>query len=377
MTCDRILIVGASGVLGSAMVERFAARPDTEVHAVSRRRPDVEAAFGFASVDLEDADACAAAVAAMPPITHAVYAAVTETEGLVGGWSDRAMMRRNLDMMANILGPVVRVPDFRHLVVMQGTKAYGAHLHAVAIPARESPPRDAHENFYWLHEDWVRDQATSAGWGWTIFRPQVVLGGATGVVMNPVIAIGLLAAIAAEEEAPLRYPGRHGNIHEAVDARLVASACDWAFGAAAARGEIFNLTNGDVWVLRDAWPRLAAMLGLAPAIGGPYDVVDWLLSKEPVWQRIVERHGLRQASLSELLGQSHHYLNLLLAADEAPPQPILVSTIKVRQAGFHDCFDSFDSLTYWLGRLVDRRILPPLGSLVPSEARSLEAQDTV
>jgi hypothetical protein len=44
----------------------------------------------------------------------------------------------------------------------------------------------------------------------------------------------------------------------------------------------------------------------------------------------------------------------------------VLSTIKIRRAGFADCIDTFDSLTYWLGRLIDRRVLPPLGKLVPS-----------
>jgi nucleoside-diphosphate-sugar epimerase len=369
---DNILVVGASGVLGSAMVKALARRPDTAVHAVSRRCPDVDAEFAFHPVDLEDAATCHAAVARMPAISHAIYAAVTEADGLVAGWHDQAMMQRNLAMLANILQPVVHGRGFRHLVLMQGTKAYGAHVHPVAIPARESDPRDDHENFYWLQEDWVRRESAGHGWGWTIFRPQIVFGGATGVVMNPVIAIGLIAAIAAEQGTALAYPGRHANLHEAVDARLVAHACQWAFDTPGAHNEIFNITNGDVWVLRDAWPRLAAWLGLEATLDEPYDVVDWLLAKEDAWQAIVLRHGLRPSTLAGLLGQSHHYLKLITAGDGAPTPPALVSTIKLRQAGFHGCIDSFDSLIHWLRDLVDRRILPPLGTLAPRESRATD-----
>jgi nucleoside-diphosphate-sugar epimerase len=363
---DQVLVVGASGVLGSAMVEALARRPDTTVHAISRRRPDVAADFEFHPADLENRAACATAVAAMPRISHAIYAAVTEADGLIPGWQDQAMMQRNLTMLSNILHPVVHTQGFRHLVIMQGTKAYGAHLHPVAIPARESDPRDDHENFYWLQEDWVRQNAAGHGWGWTIFRPQVVFGGATGVVMNPVVPLGLIAAIAAEEGTAFAYPGRHANIHEAVDARLVARACLWAFDTPGAHNDIFNITNGDFWVLRDAWPRLAARFGLESSIGEPYDVSEWLLSKEAVWEAIVVRHGLRPTTLAELLGQSHHYLKLVVGGD-TPTPPALVSTIKIRQAGFNGCIDSFDSLIHWLRNLIDRRILPPLGTLVPTD----------
>ena len=40
----------------------------------------------------------------------------------------------------------------------------------------------------------------------------------------------------------------------------------------------------------------------------------------------------------------------------APPS--LVSTIKLRQAGFGDCFDTEDSLRYWFDRMREDRILP-------------------
>src|SRR5579862_8220043 len=104
---DQVLVVGASGVLGSAMVEALARRRDTIVHAVSRRRPEVDAAFEFHPADLENRAACATAVAAMPRISHAIYAAVTEADGLIPGWQDQAMMQRNLAMMSNILHPIV------------------------------------------------------------------------------------------------------------------------------------------------------------------------------------------------------------------------------------------------------------------------------
>ena len=37
----------------------------------------------------------------------------------------------------------------------------------------------------------------------------------------------------------------------------------------------------------------------------------------------------------------------------------LLSTIKIRQAGFNDCLDTEDSLSWWLAHMQKRRILPP------------------
>ena len=45
----------------------------------------------------------------------------------------------------------------KHVSILQGTKAYGVHLHPIAIPARESDPRDNHPNFFFDQQDYVRD----------------------------------------------------------------------------------------------------------------------------------------------------------------------------------------------------------------------------
>ena len=64
--------------------------------------------------------------------------------------------------------------------------------------------------------------------------------------------------------------------------------------------------------------------------------------------------------MTRLLGESHHYADLLFAfgARQAPPS-ILVSTIKLRQAGFGDCSDTESMFGKWLRRLADRKVLPP------------------
>jgi hypothetical protein len=38
---------------------------------------------------------------------------------------------------------------------------------------------------------------------------------------------------------------------------------------------------------------------------------------------------------------------------------MIVSTIKARQAGFHDCMDTEDMFQKWLRRFQELRLLPP------------------
>src|SRR4051812_26329363 len=100
----RVLIVGASGVIGTAATEHFAGLPGWDVIALSRRLPILAKGtrFEHAAADLQDSVACAALVERLPPITHLVYAAVAEAPGLVAGWRDEALMGVNGFMFANV-----------------------------------------------------------------------------------------------------------------------------------------------------------------------------------------------------------------------------------------------------------------------------------
>ena len=365
MTARHLLVVGASGVIGAGAVEHFAAKPGWRVTAMSRRRPVTAAgcAFDHVPVDLFDARACAEAVAALSPVTHLIYAAVAEAPGLVDGWYDATLIATNGRMFANILDPLADAGALAHASILQGTKAYGAHHHAIEVPAHEDRPRDDHPNFYWLHEDHLRARAAAARFAFTIFRPQVLLGAAPGAAMNPVAPIGAYAALCRELGRPFAYPGSPTAFWELVDTGLLADAFDWAMGSAAAAGETFNLTNGDVFVPAHTWPRLAAALGLPGGEARPISLVDFFAAPDTqaAWARLVDRHGLRVPSLSALLGESHHYVDLLLAGRAAEKSvPVVVSTIKIRKAGFGACRDSLASLLHWIDRMAALRLLPPL-----------------
>jgi len=361
---NRLLVAGASGVIGAATVEHFASR-GWDVVALSRRRPVLpdDVAFDHVSADLTDPAACVQAVAAMGPVTHMVYAAVAEAPGLYGGWTDPEMIALNGRMFANLATPLAESGKLIWAGLLQGTKAYGAHLHAMEMPAREDRPRDPHDNFYWVQEDKLRELAGRHGFGFTIFRPQIVFGGAPGAVMNPVVAIGAYAAIGRERKLPFAYPAEHPLRWELTDAGLLAGALFWAATTPAAHGQIYNVTNGDVFVLRDAWPHIAAAYGFGPAEARLICMADFFAEPESraAWNRLVAQHGLVANSLDQLLGQSQAYLDLLLdaAVVKAGGLPQMVSAIKIRKAGFTQCCDSLESLLFWLRRMIETKLLPP------------------
>ncbi len=354
-----VLVAGASGLVGAAAVDAFL-DDGWDVVAVSRRMPEVfsERPFTHLPLDLQDEAACRQALAGLEGVSHVVYTAVYEKPGLVPGWSDQDQMQTNLTMLRNLLDPLPA--GLEHVSLLQGTKAYGIHLHPMRVPARERYPRDDHENFYWLQEDFLTAYAAERDVRYTIFRPQLIVGPNYGVVMNLPPILGAYAAICQEEGLPFGFPGGASGAWEAVDTRLVAHALHWAATTPAAHGQHYNLTNGEVFDWRDMWPGIAGALGVEPAADRPVRLAEFLLEKSDVWDRIVAKHGLRPLSMAELVGESHHYADFCMAyGAESTPPPAFVSTVKIKQAGFTETWDTEESFVYWLRVLQDRKVLPP------------------
>ncbi len=357
-----VAVIGASGLVGTAAVEHFLDE-GWDVLAISRRRPEVSSPrpFEHLAVDLRDRAACAAAFEPLRHrLTHVVFTAVHELPGLIAGWRDPSQMRINREMLEHVLdalqGPGTAL---RHLSLLQGTKAYGAHYHPIAVPARERGARDDHPNFYWLQEDLVRERSAEHGWTFTIFRPQLIVGPNYGVVMNLPPIIGIYAALCRAEGRPFAFPGGIPYVWEACDTRLVAGALHWAATHEAAAGETYNLTNGEVFEWRNLWPAMAAVLGVETAPDEPCELASFLPARAALWDDLVARHDLRPLPMAALLGESHHYADRCFAHGEtAPRSPTFLSTVKIRQAGYGAAFDTEASFCHWLQVLIDRRIIP-------------------
>jgi nucleoside-diphosphate-sugar epimerase len=227
------------------------------------------------------------------------------------------------------------------------------------VPAREDSPRDRHHNYNWLQEDFLRQSQRGQGWHYTIFRPQIVLGHALASPMNMVAALGAWAALCREEGRPFSYTGGVPYPCEGIDAELLAQAFAWAATAEAARNQVFNITNGDVFQWADLWPSLAATLGVETGPPQTLFLAKEAPAREALWQQIVRRHKLVPTTLQGLAGDSFHYADFVLAPRQTtPPPPVLLSTIKLRQAGFGACADTGAVLRRWLGWLQTHRYLP-------------------
>ena len=361
MAKRKVLVAGASGLVGNAAVRHFAKLHECEIVAVSRRIPDAVPGAKFLSVDLLDQGRCAEVFGQMADVTHLVYAAVNEKPGLMDGWLDREQMQTNLTMLRNLFEPLEPVArNLQHVSLLQGTKAYGAHLGPIALPARERSPRHPHQNFYWLQEDYLRAKQPGKRWSWTILRPQLVIGEAVGSNLNVIPAIGVYGAIRREAGLPLSYPGGPRLIFEMVDVDLLAHSMEWAANTSACRNEIFNITNGDVFVWDEVWPTIAESLGMQVGPREPLALASEMPKHAAEWAAIVRKYQLRAPEdMHAFVGESFHLADFVFNYGARQPGVTLVSTIKARQAGFTDCVDTEDMLRKWFGRFQELGLLPP------------------
>ncbi|MDR7946969.1 NAD-dependent epimerase/dehydratase family protein [Achromobacter aegrifaciens] len=358
MTTRKVLVVGALGVVGRAVMEHLHGRPDVLCAGLSRRSADFARDAIWIAADLRDAQATRQALAEHGDVTHLVYAALNEQPDLLKGWRDPENVAINTRMLANTLEALDGAP-LAHVTLMQGTKAYGVHTgRAMRIPAREQDAVRDHANFYFDQQDMLEQQARRQGFGWTIFRPQIVLGVALGSAMNPVATLGAYAALLRESGQPLAYPGHPELLTECTDARLIARAVEWAWDAPQAWGEVFNIANGDVMAWRHLFERLAEFFGMPAGELVQTRMRQAMPAEAQVWREMARREGLHVNELSDLIGLSWQYADATWSAQHPLPFPPLVSTIKLRQAGFGDCIDSELSVLENLRRMQALGYLP-------------------
>src|ERR1051325_1938881 len=161
-----VLIAGASGVVGFSALRYFSSVADCRITAISRRPPIETGPARFVSTDLGDRDACKALASDLSDVTHLVYAALHEEPVLIAGWREARQIETNDRMLRNLFEPLAaRATGLRHVALLQGTKAYGAHVRPIDIPAREDRSElHAQANFYWQQESFLREQQKGKAW---------------------------------------------------------------------------------------------------------------------------------------------------------------------------------------------------------------------
>lgn len=358
----KMIVAGASGFVGAATV-RQCVHDGWQVIGLSRSIPahPVPGA-DYAQVDLRDASACASLAERHPDVSHIAYAAINETAGgLVAGWSDPHHAARNGQMFANLLDAVIaQGAPLQHVTAVHGAKAYGTNrLSKTPIPLKERMPRPAGDDFYFRQEDCLWDRAAKHGFGWTTFRPALIVGGGTGSNLSSLLALAVYALLWRAQGQPVPFPGApepHG-VNQMTDVTLLAQAISWAGTAPKARNQIFNITNGDVFTGQDMWPIFLEALGAEIAPASPQSIEAYVRAHAHLWCDIVLRDRLAVSpDPFAFLGES------FALADYTLPKAgrsIVMSTIALQQAGFTQCLDSADSIRRWIEEWRRLGLLPP------------------
>ncbi len=359
MPKGHILVTGASGLVGRAAMEHFA-RAEYAVTAVSRRAPFDTYGARHVSVDLADEAACRDAFSGLGDVTQIVFAALHEEPDLVAGWTSQAHVERNAAMLRNTVEAVApNAPSLRNVVVLQGPKAYGAHVKPLRIGAREDRDEDRSIlNFYWAQEDYIKDRSHGQDWGWTILRPCFVMGMAVGGAMNLIGAIGFYSALLRHRSEPLHFPGARGGVSQPTDTDLMARAIEWAGQADAARDQVFNIANGDLFSLAEMWPVIADSLGMEIGDDRGFLFEEEVPRGASEWDTIRAKHGLISPGAESFLGQSAQFSDWIFARATAGLRGS-ISTVKLQTAGFTEAMYSEDMFRKWIARYQDAKLIPP------------------
>lgn len=361
MAGKKIVVAGATGLVGNAALRHYGEAGGCDVVALSRRRPRELYGARHVPMDLNDLGQCTQAALELKDATHLVYAALYEAPSLVDGWRDPDQIRINDTMLRNLMAALEPVaPRLRHVALLQGTKAYGVHVRPLTVPAREGRSEMYEQpNFYWAQENFLRELQRGKPWHWSILRPVLIVGEAMGGAMDLIPPLGVYAAMLREQGRPLDYPGGAARVSQAVDVDLLARAIAWSGDADAARNEAFNVTNGDVFTWENVWPAISEALGMKPGEAVPLSMAREYPNWIAPWDELRRRHGLISPGLEAFVGLSFQYADYTMRYGQTQSgPPSIVSTVKINQAGFTEMMDTEAMFRKWFARARASRLLP-------------------
>lgn len=346
----KIVIVGALGVIGRALVQHLERIGGWDVVGLSRRPPDFATGAQFIAVDLLDRGDADRKLAALTDVTHIVYTAFQARPTWAGHNAP------NLAMLVNSVEPIAAASkSLARVVLVEGNKIYGSHLGPFRTPAKESDPPHMLPNFYWDQERWLENAQRGRNWTWSALRPHTVCGFSLASPMNIVMVIAVYAAISRALGLPLRFPGTPGAfraVYQATDAEHLAKALVFAATSGAAANQVFNVTNGDFFRWENLWPSFARFFDME---AGPVQTIrlsDFLADKGPLWAEIQKQHGLVPHPYDQLVAWP--FGDYVFGTD----WDVMTDTLKLRKAGFPDCEHSDAMFLRLFSELRQARIIP-------------------
>ncbi len=301
------LVVGASGITGSALVEQLASA-GWRVSGLSRT-PVRGSRAEHVAADLRSPESLRTALADLRP-SHVFFTAWSRQQ------TEAENIRVNAGMVRDLLAALGPQDSLRHVALVTGLKHYLGPFEAYGqgdvpdTPFLEDAERLPVDNFYYAQEDELFAAAASHGFTWSVHRSHTVIGHAVGNAMNLASTLAAYAGIQRHLGRPFVFPGSRAQwdgVVDLTDAGLLADHQIWAATTPAAADTAFNVVNGDVVRWRRLWPRLAAHLGVEPQGPGetPQPLEQQMAGAGSVWAQIVAQDGLVEPDLARVASWWH------------------------------------------------------------------------
>lgn len=192
-------------------------------------------------------------------------------------------------------------------------------------------------------------------WGWSSIRPGAVLGFAPGYPHNLVALVGAYAAVCRELDLPLKFPGSetcYGLVQSGISVEILCKASVWIATHDACKNQAFNVSNGDHYSWRTLWPEVARMFGMEAAPPESLAFSAVMKSKEPVWKKLVKRHGLKDLPVDHIAAWEYGDLHFYKTKGDC------TSIIRLWQTGFHEFNDTTELFLKVLQQYRDAGYLP-------------------
>lgn len=351
----KALIVGVSGMVGSALAEKLQA-DGWDVYGLSRGRAPVPQGCHSLTADLTSPESVNTALDGLrfDSVFFSVWSRQT---------NEKENIRVNGAMVRNVLEALGERLQGSHVALVTGLKHYLGPFDAYGkgsvpmTPFREEQGRQPVDNFYYAQEDELFAAAKKYGCTWSVHRPHTVIGYALGNAMNMGQTLAVYATLCKETGRPFIFPGSEAQwngVTDMTDAGLLAEQLEWAATSPSAKNEDFNVVNGDVFRWKWMWQQIADYFGIeaAPFPGEMQPLEHRMVGVDHDWQQIAQKYQLREADVNRLASWWH------TDADLGRPMEVFTDISKSRKAGFTGYRATRDAFFSLFDKLKANRIIP-------------------
>lgn len=374
-------ITGGNGITGSAIAEYLALQTTKEqwskIIVTSRsaaRLPLDDPRLVFVAIDFSKSveELIHLMKLTCSETTHAFFSSYVHKD------SFEELASANCSLFENFLLSLIEVaPLLENVTLQTGGKHYNLHLKPVQTPVREEDclPWEGSDNFYHTQQQLLAAAQRHSKWTYNVIRPQAIIGAAYGPNgMNSALCFAVYFTICSHLDISAKMLTNERNWAGAEDvssSRLIADLSVFTATNPRCANEAFNATNGDHFIWRYLWVRMAAFFGARAspderfteeasksAIAGSFvqemSFVEWSKNKRGVWDQICEDRGAPQAK-STFDSATWVYQDWVFRRTWTST----LSMNKARKFGWNGWADSYDCFLETFLRFENMGLIPP------------------